>query len=75
MTDRRAVVWAATWIPAPSPLEGFGAEGYAVCWADAEEGRLQLIVDGARPAPGAVGRIVRRSFGAMTVDVFVEEVS
>ena len=69
--DRAAVVWAATWVPSPSPIEGYGAEGYAVCWVDlADGGRVQVLVDGEAPAPGTAGVIRDRLFGDVSVDLF-----
>ena len=72
--DRTAVVWAATWVPSPSPIRAFGPDGYAVCWADVDDGRrVQVLVDGGAPPPGAVGTIRDRRFGDLIVEVFEGE--
>lgn len=68
--DRTATVWSSTFIPSKSPFPDFGAEGYSVAWVDCEQGRLQVLVDGARPAPGTVGRIAMRDLDGTTVDLF-----
>jgi hypothetical protein len=73
-TERRATVWAATWVPSRSPIDGFGADGYAVAWIDLDEGeRIQVLVDGPAPAPGAAGTVESRAFGDASVQVFVED--
>lgn len=52
-TDRRATVWSSTFIPTTSPITG--SAGYSVAWVDTDTERLQVLVDGARPAPGTPG--------------------
>ncbi len=71
--DRTATVWSSTFIPTKSPFSDFGAEGYSVAWVDVEQGRLQVLVDGDRPAPGTVGRLVVRSLDGVTVDLFTAD--
>lgn len=67
-------VWAATWVPAASPIAGFGESGYAVAWIDLADGRrVQVLVDGTAPTPGTTGRIERRPVGEATVELFVPE--
>jgi hypothetical protein len=60
LIDALAEVWAATWVPGPSPVEGFGdASGYAVAWVQVPGGeRLHVLVDGTgAPRCGAIGRV------------------
>lgn len=68
--DRTATVWSSTFIPAKSPYPEFGAEGYAVAWVDTAAGRVQVLVEGARPTPGTVGQLVVRTLDDQDVDVF-----
>jgi len=69
--EQAATVWAATWVPSPSPIEGYGPEGYSVCWVDLADGtRTQALVQGELPKPGDVGRIREQQFGAVAFDVF-----
>lgn len=70
--DRAATVWWATFVPSKSPIPEFGQDGYHVAWVDTEAGREQILVDGARPEPGARGRIVVRRLGESSVEMFVE---
>lgn len=70
-SDRTATVWAATWVPSASPIEGFGADGYGVCWVDLTGGeRVQVLASGDAPAPGTAGALVTRTFGDVAVEVF-----
>ena len=69
-TDVTATVWAATFVPSKSPIPGYGQDGYSVAWVDIPDGRLQVLVSGSPPAPGAKGRIVERDFGETTTPVF-----
>ncbi|OBF24843.1 hypothetical protein [Mycobacterium sp. ACS4331] len=71
--DRTATVWSSTFIPTKSPFSDFGAEGYSVAWVDVEQGRLQVLVDGDRPVPGTVGRLVVRSLDGVPVDLFTAD--
>ena len=73
--NRIATVWSATFVPSKSPFSGWGTEGYSVAWVDTAAGRLQVLVDGERPAPGTVGRLVIRTFDEQDVDVFSTVVS
>lgn len=74
MTDARpAEVWGSTWVPGPSPVEGFGTDaGYAVAWVRLHEGpMLQVVVDGAAaPAPGSPGTVRTAPVGDESIDVF-----
>jgi hypothetical protein len=71
-SDATARVWAATWVPAPAPLPGYGADGYAVAWVDHVDGeRIQVLVDGAQPEPGTPGRLVEREVEGSTITLFV----
>jgi hypothetical protein len=69
------VVWASTWVPTESPIEGFGAGGYAVAWVDLGDGsRRQLLVSGDRaPAPLTHGSIRTAQLGDETVELFFAE--
>ena len=68
-----AEVWGSTWIPGPSPVDGFGdATGYSIAWVRASDGRmLQVLVDGtAAPEPGAPGAVRSVAAGDDSLDVF-----
>lgn len=69
-----ATVWSATFVPSPSPYPDFGQDGYSVAWVDTDSGRLQVLVDGARPAPGTTGRLVQLPLGEASVDCFRADV-
>lgn len=69
-SERTATVWASTFVPTKAPFQDWGAEGYSVAWVDTAEGRRQVLVDGSRPAPGTVGRLISRPLGEETVDMF-----
>lgn len=73
MPETAATVWSSTFVPAKSPYPGFGQDGYSVAWVDTCGGRLQVLVDGPRPAPGAIGRLVSATLGDDCVEVFVED--
>lgn len=68
--DRAATVWSSTFIPSKSPFPEYGPEGFSVAWVDTADGRLQVLVDGARPAPGTAGRLVTRTLGEQPVEMF-----
>jgi hypothetical protein len=69
--ERRATVWSSTWVPAKSPIEGFGVDGYAVAWVDTDDAtRIQILIDGPAPAPGTPGRLAERSFGDLVIALF-----
>ncbi|OBI72429.1 hypothetical protein [Mycobacterium asiaticum] len=68
--DSSATVWAATFVPAKSPIPGYGPDGYSVAWVDTPDGRLQVLVSGPRPEPGTLGRLRREIFGETEVDLF-----
>jgi hypothetical protein len=64
-------VWSSTWVPSASPIVGYGADGYAACWVDLDDGaRAQVLVDGEPPTPGTGGRIEERWYGDERVDLF-----
>ena len=71
--DRPATVWASTFVPAKSPIPGYGQEGYSVAWVDTPDGRLQVLVSGPRPVPGTVGRVVERTFEETKIILFEDE--
>lgn len=74
VVDAEAEVWAATWVPGPSPVEGFGdASGYAVAWVQVPGGpRLQALVEGSGvPECGAAGRARTREVAEERICVFV----
>ena len=71
--DSTASVWSATFVPSKSPFPEYGREGYSVAWVDTATGRIQVLVDGPRPAPGVRGTIVARSLGDDTVQMFVSD--
>lgn len=71
LPDRTATVWSATFIPSKSPFSDYGTEGYSVAWVDTDDGgRLQVLVDGARPAPGTVGRLIVRTLDDQVIEMF-----
>ena len=74
-SDRPATVWSSTFIPSKSPYPEFGQDGYSVAWVDTADGRLQVLVDGARPVPGTTGRLVRATLGADDVEMFTADPS
>ena len=71
--ESMATVWSSTFVPSKSPYPEFGQDGYSVAWVDSEQTRLQVLVEGPRPAPGTTGRLVERTLGDATVDVFVAD--
>lgn len=71
--ETTASVWSSTFVPSKSPYPDYGQDGYSVAWVDTLDGRLQVLVDGPRPAPGAVGRLVTTTLGDDSVEVFVED--
>ena len=70
-----ATVWSSTFVPSKSPYPEFGQTGYCVAWVDTVGGRLQVLVDGARPAPGTAGRLVAATLGDDAVRMFVADPS
>jgi hypothetical protein len=44
-----------------------------VAWVDTEDGRFQVLVDGARPVPGTVGRLVSATLGEDAIEMFVAD--
>lgn len=68
--DRAATVWSATFIPSKSPIDDFGEEGYSVAWVDTDDGRVQVLVDGARPEPGSSGRLMTKTFNGQAIEMF-----
>jgi len=73
--EATATVWSSTFVPSKSPYPEFGQDGYCVAWVDSGHTRLQVLVEGARPAPGTTGRLVEKSLGDATVAVFVADPS
>ncbi len=71
--ETRAIVWSSTFVPSKSPYPEFGQEGYAVAWVDTGDGRFQVLVDGARPTPGTVGRLVSTTLGEDAIEMFVAD--
>jgi hypothetical protein len=71
--ERAATVLASTFVANRSPIPDYGQEGYSVAWVDTADGRLQILVSGQRPAPGATGRIETQTLGDSAVEMFVEE--
>ncbi|CAA0079006.1 Uncharacterised protein [Mycolicibacterium vanbaalenii] len=71
--DRTATVWSSTFVPYASPYTDYGQQGYSVAWADTASGRLQVLVDGDRPAPGTVGWLVTSTLDGESVDMFVAD--
>jgi hypothetical protein len=73
--ESTAVVWASTWVPAESPIAGFGAAGYAVAWIELPDGsRRQVLVAGdSAPPPRTRGSLRTVELGEDTVELFVEE--
>lgn len=65
-----ATVWAATFVPSKSPIPGYGGNGYSVAWVDTRNGRLQVLVSGPRPTPGAVGRVLERELNGTKTLLF-----
>ena len=72
-SETSATVWSSTFVPSKSPYPEFGQHGYAVAWVDTGDGRFQVLVDGARPAPGTVGRLVAATLGEDAVAMFVAD--
>lgn len=70
-----ATVWSSTFVPSNSPYPDFGQNGYSVAWVDTPDGRFQVLVDGARPVPGTVGRLVAATLGDDAVEMFVADAS
>jgi hypothetical protein len=70
-----ATVWSSTFVPSRSPYPDYGQDGYSVAWVDTHAGRFQVLVDGARPAPGTTGRLVRATLGEDAVEMFVADPS
>jgi|GEM_PF-6159299 len=70
-----ATVWSSTFVPSKSPFPEYGQNGYSVAWVDTDAGRLQVLVDGDRPAPNTTGRLVRTTLGEEIVEMFVADPS
>lgn len=68
--DPTATVWASTFVPAKSPIPGYGQDGYSVAWVDTPDGRLQVLVLGPRPEPGTVGRVVEKTLDDTAIVLF-----
>ncbi|WP_046314955.1 hypothetical protein [Mycobacterium sp. UM_Kg1] len=69
-SEPSATVWSSTFVPSKSPYPDYGTAGYSVAWVDTADGRLQVLVDGDRPAPGSVGRLIERTLGDDVVTMF-----
>jgi hypothetical protein len=68
-----AEIWASTWIPGPSPIEGLGDEsGYSLAFVRLRGGpMLQVLVDGgSAPAPGVTGHVRSIRVDDGEIDVF-----
>lgn len=74
-SEHSATVWSSTFVPSKSPYPEFGSDGYSVAWVDTEDGRLQVLVEGDRPAPGTQGRLVATALGDDEVQMFVADAS
>ena len=74
-SETAATVWSSTFVPSKSPYPEYGQEGYSVAWVDTAGGRLQVLVDGSRPAPGTVGRLIAATLGDDAVEMFVADPS
>ena len=74
-SEKRATVWSSTFVPSKSPYPEFGQDGYSVAWVDTSEGRFQVLVHGARPVPGTVGRLVAATLGGDAIEMFVADPS
>ncbi len=75
-TARTGEVWGSTWVPSPSPIDGFGDDsGYAIAWVRVLDGpMLQVVVDADHaPLPGATGEVRSASVDDETIDVFTPE--
>ena len=69
--QQTGTVWASTWVPGRMPLIDDGTVGYAVAWVDLADGRrVQHLVLGEAPEPGAAGRSHLEELGGLTVPVF-----
>lgn len=66
------VVWSATWVAAPSPIEGIGnGEGYAVAFVTVGDTTLQVLVDAERaPVVGVGGVVSAEQIDGSPIDVF-----
>jgi hypothetical protein len=72
-----AEVWGSTWIPGPSPIDGFGDDtGYSIAWVRVIDGpMLQVLVDGtSAPASGARGDVRSFPVDDETIDVFTPSI-
>ena len=70
---RTAEVWGSTWIPSPSPIEGFGDDtGYSVAWVRVIDGpMLQVVVNSTvAPEPGVIGEVWPAEVDDETIDAF-----
>ena len=70
---RTAEVWGSTWVPGPSPVEGFGDDaGYSIAWVRVHHGpMLQVVVNAtAAPAPGVIGEVRSAEIDDETIDAF-----
>jgi hypothetical protein len=72
-SDPVATVWSSTFVPSKSPYPEFGQEGYSVAWVDTDDGRVQVLVDGSRPAPGTSGRLLPKTLGDRAIQIFVAD--
>lgn len=68
-------MWSSTFVPSKSPFPEYGQQGYAVAWVDSAQGRLQVLVDGARPAPGTTGHLATITLNDEYVEMFVADKS
>ncbi len=66
-------MWSSTFVPSKSPYPEFGQDGYSVAWVDTDAGRFQVLVKGAQPVPGTIGRLVTQTLGDDAVEMFVAD--
>ena len=69
--DGAGQVVAATWVPSPFGLEGFGGDGYGVAWVDLDDGpRVQALVADTAPPADARGSVHVVVLEGVTIPVF-----
>jgi hypothetical protein len=69
--DGAGRVVAATFVPSPFGLEGFGGDGYGVAWVDLDDGpRVQVLVGDASPPADARGAVDVIELEGVPIPVF-----